>query len=99
MEEAAAKGFLTAYQELGVAGLFILLYITTVLYLIRTLVKDKEDEKTETKNVVNALNSATVAMKGMADSMDELKEMSREQNKNVDAMMTYMKLRDSFNRR
>ena len=97
MEEVAlAKGFLTAYQELGVLGIFILLYIATVLFLIRTLVKDKEAEKNETTRVVTSLNAATNAMEKVSEGLDELQDVSEAQSKKVEDLLNYLRIRDQL---
>jgi uncharacterized protein Yka (UPF0111/DUF47 family) len=99
MEAEVAKGFLSAYQELGVAGLFILLYITTVWYLIRTLVQSKVDATNETQKVVTALNEAVTATESMAETIGELKESVDGESKKIDELLTYLKLRDQLQSR
>lgn len=97
-EVEIAHGFLTAYQELGVAGLFIVMYVCTVLYLIKTLVKSKEESVKDTVTLVTALNETVASLENMTDSLDKLTKQSNEQTKRVDELLLYLKLKDQLKR-
>jgi len=103
MEGAAG---LEVYEKAGVAGLFIVLYITTIWFLIRVLMKDKqrivdmyEKETERVERLATIVQSNTDSNKQMVRVAVELKDAVQEDTKVQREMMAYFKAKDQFNGR
>lgn len=63
------------YEKAGVAALFIVLYITTVLFLIKQLVKAKEDAVKMVEKVTEKLAESTTAIQDNKAATVKLQEL------------------------
>ena len=79
------------YKQLGVAGLFILMYVTTVWFLIRVLVKQSSDAKAMTEKVVVALEASTSQSKQALDGMKNVSSSVDAQKTMMTEYIAYMK--------
>jgi len=75
------------YKEFGVAALFIVMYLGTVWFLIRQLVKGKEEAVENAKTMARALEANTQSTDASNSIMLELKKAIAESSKSTDVMI------------
>lgn len=83
------------YEKAGLAGLFLFMYLTTVGYLIYSLVIQQREAKETTKMVVKALEESTAMNERCATAMEKLNSSVDAQSKMLNEFVAYLKGRDS----
>lgn len=86
---------LEAYQNFGVAGLFITMYLSTVWYLIKTLQKDREKEQERTKKMVEVLAAHVEATRVHNVLLEKLRETVHADIQQQRELIVYLKARGS----
>jgi hypothetical protein len=84
----------TVYEKAGLAGLFLLMYLFTVGYLIRSLVRQQKEGKEETAMIVHALESSTAMNEKCADLMDRVSTATEQQSRALSEFIAWMKGRE-----
>lgn len=94
---------LETYKEAGVAGLFIVMYVTTVWFLIRMLMKDKQSilkqidaERVRTQEMTKIVEENAGALRQTAEIIKELKDTIQRDTDAHRELITYWKARDQF---
>jgi len=91
--------YLKAYQNLGVAGLFIMMYLSTVWFLIRRLIKDREEERVRTERIVQVLAKYVETMRAHNALLDRLRDSVNADIQQQRELIVYLKARGSGFRR
>ncbi len=65
--ESPWKPWLEVFQQLGVAGLFIAMYLTTIKYFYKELKESKKDVQTSAEKQAAALESSTRAIESSVE--------------------------------
>ena len=95
--EAATTG-LEVYEKAGVAALFIVMYLTTVWFLIRLLIKDRQKEIDRTEKLTQVIIGVTQTLKEVVAVNDKLKTSVAEKDNRLAEFLAYIKARDEARR-
>lgn len=83
------------YRELGVAGLFIFLYVSTVIIFFKTLREDRKETIQLTEKMIAALESSTNANRDSAKLVAEVKNSLDQSTNQSKEFLAYARGRDS----
>ena len=86
------------YKEFGVAALFIVMYVTTVWFLIRTLVQDRAKEVKRTEKIVEVVAASNVVLSRNTDILEKLKETIDNEERRSSELLTYLRAKDEGNK-
>jgi hypothetical protein len=89
---------LTAYKEFGVAGLFIVMYLGTVWFLIRMLIKDRDKEIDRVRALAQVVTENAGACLKVAQILEQLKERTEAEERKSAELLTYIRARDDVRR-
>jgi hypothetical protein len=96
-------GALEVYEKAGMAGVFLVLYVTTVWFLIRMLAKDKaqiiadlQGERTRMTAMAQIVQGNTESNRQVIEVMRELKGVVEKDADAQREMIAYFKAKDSF---
>lgn len=96
-------GALEVYEKAGMAGVFLVLYVTTVWFLIRMLAKDKaqiikdlQSERERTVAMARIVEGNTESNRQVIDVMRELKGVVEKDAEAQRELIAYFKARDNF---
>lgn len=97
------EGALEVYEKAGMAGVFLVLYVTTVWFLIRMLAKDKaqiiadlQSERTRTVAMAQIVQGNTESNRQVIEVMRELKGVVEKDAEAQRELIAYFKAKDSF---
>jgi uncharacterized membrane protein YgcG len=86
------------YKEMGVAALFIVMYVVTVWFLIRLLIADKKKAEEKTERMINVVNDCTNSNEQVTDAVKEMNKALEANTQHQIAFLTYQKARDEARR-
>jgi tRNA(Phe) wybutosine-synthesizing methylase Tyw3 len=84
------------YKEFGVAALFIVMYVTTVWFLIRTLVQDRAKEIKRTETVVELIVTSNAVLARNTEILEKLKETIENEERRSSELLTYLRTKDEM---
>lgn len=97
------EGALEVYEKAGMAGVFLVLYVTTVWFLIRMLAKDKAQiitdlhgERERTVAMAQIVQGNTESNRQVIEVMRELKGVVEKDAEAQRELIAYFKAKDSF---
>lgn len=84
----------TIYKEFGVAALFIVMYVTTVWFLIRTLVQDRAKEVKRTEKLAELIATSNVVWRRNTEILEQLKLAIEREERRALEFLVYVKARN-----
>jgi len=87
------------YKEFGVAALFIVMYVTTVWFLIRTLVQDRAKEVKRTEKVVELIVTSNAVLSRNTEILEKLKGAIEAEERKSAELLTYLRTKEEFKKR
>jgi tRNA(Phe) wybutosine-synthesizing methylase Tyw3 len=86
------------YKEFGVAALFIVMYVTTVWFLIRTLMQDRLKEVKRTEKVVELIVTSNAVLARNTEILEKLKEAIETEERKSSELLTYLRTKDEVSK-
>lgn len=87
--------YLEIFKQLGIAGLFIAMYLTTVYYFYRELKEHKNELKEIGEKSVSALERSTRSIEDSTDILGTVKEGLEASKAQTSEFIAFLKGRDA----
>ena len=87
---------LQTYRELGVAGLFILMYLATIAMFICDLRKQRAAADENVEKMVRALDASAAASARTGDVLQRVHETLEENSRQLGEFVAYLRGRDGL---
>lgn len=84
------------WQKAGVAALFVLLFLSILVYLLKELKHNNEQNLAMTEKMIKALEGSTETGKQQVETMSKLCGVINESGHQTESFLAYMKMRDQW---
>ena len=83
------------YRDFGVAGLFILLYLSTVIAFVKDLKEQRKTQSDMVERVIKSMESSAAVTGQCVEVLKEVRQVTSESTKQNAEFLSYLKGRDS----
>jgi len=82
------------YRDVGVAGLFIFLYLATLVTFIRDLKAQRKEAQEMTERVIKAMDSSSISSVKAAEVLEKVKGTIEDNTRKMSEFIAFLKGRD-----
>ena len=86
------EGLGDVINNYGYAVVFLFMYIATVAFLIRMLIRQLDDRKKEVAAMITALEKNTAANREVKDALSDIKSVAEKNAEETGRLLTWLKI-------